>query len=374
MRTKISPIRQRSWKSLLLENRDPFLDWIEKRKIRETYFEKNAEILERFILNQLQDPQQCEQFLQSLIPALKNYDAVYEQWYGVLAFTHIHFLERYHRFWEVMTALLKGGVLPLRDRGVMILDVGTGPAPSVYASLDFYREFENFAKERNVPRISVLPSPTVQIVEKNRDMCRFFHLFSEYSSRPGPFHSTFQNFNGLYFQEIEKQGRMLRSADQRRESLEEELPNYSGWWWNSIPNYNLVIFSNYLTTEEQVNKQKEEIKSVFKTLRNGGVVVILGATNASYQKIYQCIDRFADEQNIKKIDGISKTINCTYNDFHGNRIKQYYTNIWTHIAQSVDTCDYEKMLKRAGASDLWNPEVPFKGPTSFGLSVYRKGR
>jgi hypothetical protein len=173
---------------------------------------------------------------------------------------------------------------------------------------------------------------------------------------------------------MKKQGQILRSADQRREYFDDEWPDHFGWWWNIIPHYNFVVFSNYLTTEEQVEKQNCEIKSVFKALRNGGVVVILGATSDSYQRIYQIIDKFADEQNVKKIDWIPQKINCSYYDFHGKRIKQYYMKIRTHISQKMDTYNFETELTKCKAQDLWNPEVPYKSSKNFELRVYRKGR
>jgi hypothetical protein len=56
------------------------------------------------------------------------------------AYVLLHFLDRYHRFQLTFDLLARHKLMPLRHRDLHMLDVGTGPGPSMFALSDFYRQ------------------------------------------------------------------------------------------------------------------------------------------------------------------------------------------------------------------------------------------
>jgi hypothetical protein len=106
--------------------------------------------------------------------------------FAVDAYAYVHFLERYRRTWVTLDKLTEFAVLPLASRGVRVLDVGTGPACSLYAIEDFYAAVREFAGLSDIPELEV-EAPELSCVEKTDQMIWFFHEFSERLGRRGPF-------------------------------------------------------------------------------------------------------------------------------------------------------------------------------------------
>jgi ribosomal protein RSM22 (predicted rRNA methylase) len=52
---------------------------------------------------------------------------------AVEAYAYVHLLERYRRTWSALKYMCKVAALLLGTRGIRVLDVGSGPGPSVYA-------------------------------------------------------------------------------------------------------------------------------------------------------------------------------------------------------------------------------------------------
>jgi hypothetical protein len=93
-------------------------------------------------------PRRRSRFLEQLIPTAKTCDAVhYDDAETAAAYAFQHLLERYRRTWRVLDGLLTRAALPLGTYGVNLLDVGTGPAPTVYAIQDFYACLAEYAAD-----------------------------------------------------------------------------------------------------------------------------------------------------------------------------------------------------------------------------------
>ncbi len=370
--------RSASWVKIFRDHNIAFQRWLEQTRVRQKNFEKISDCLEKFIIDSLHNSEKCRTFAQCLIPALRNSKAVYSRPEGIIAYTHLHFLERYHRFWDVCLELLKAGVLPMRDSGIDILDVGTGPAPSIYAVQDFYRELVYFGQQQKIKEL-LTPLPNLEIVESNYYMCFFIHLFSELCRRNGPYHRTFADFHGLDLRNerlAATQSRIQKIADE-----DDTSEKYARWWvydsepwWKDAFRYNLVIFSNFLTESNQFGQLMEELTSVFNALRNGGVVVVVGGTGKHYPELFKLIDNLAKTSQIRRIDWIPDSIPCVYNDYHGDRIKELFNKIWLHISRIIEVREFEKTLLKEKARDVWDPLVPYRSSQSFGLRVYRKGK
>jgi hypothetical protein len=83
----------------------------------------------------------------------------------------VHLVDRYRRFWNVLEELLRATALPVRDTALDVLDVGTGPAPALYAVNDFFEELRVFAGEANDScRRLLTPPPRLRSIERSRAM------------------------------------------------------------------------------------------------------------------------------------------------------------------------------------------------------------
>lgn len=367
-----------SWTRIFREHNVTFQRWLEEIGIRQRNFIKISNCLEKFIIDSLDNPENCRAFVQCLIPALRNSKTVYLRPEGIIAYAHLHFLERYHRFWDVCIELLNAGVLPMRDGGIDVLDVGTGPAPSLYAVQDFYRELIEFGRQHEIKNL-LTPPPNLEFVESNEYMCFFIHRFSEICRINGPYHQTFADFRGLDLgaeRRVAIQSRIQRIVDE-----DDTQEKYARWWvyesepwWKDAFRYNLVIFSNFLTETNQVGQITEELTSVFKALRNGGVVVVVGGTGKHYPELYTLIDHLAKTSQIRRIDWIPDSLPCVYKDYHADRIKALFKKTWSHIRRKIEVTEFENSLSKENATAIWDPIVHYKGPQSFGVRVYRKGK
>ncbi len=145
---------------------------MDQNGIRLRMFNRLAEALEQYLIMRLSvepfpdEASPCEQFL-SCVPGI--YDdcdnlSRFEQDMAVEAYAHIHLLERYRRTWDVLICLLDAGGLPMSDKGLEVLDVGTGPGPALYAVADFYQALQEFAREKGYEWL-VTPLPKLDGVE-----------------------------------------------------------------------------------------------------------------------------------------------------------------------------------------------------------------
>jgi len=158
-------LRTLSWHRLLKLHNQEFFTWMDENGIRLKMFNKLAEDLEHYIIDCLTSgsfyeanhplrpllPMYfCEQFANCITDVFVNCDDphMYEKYMAAQAYAHVHLLERYRRFWDILICLLEAAVLPMSEKGLQVLDVGTGPAPGLYAVSDFYHALYDFASEK----------------------------------------------------------------------------------------------------------------------------------------------------------------------------------------------------------------------------------
>jgi len=129
---------------------------------------------------------------------LKNCDTVnYDEPGVVEAYVILHFLDRFHRFQLIFLNLLEQGLLPIKILPIDVLDVGTGPAHALFALSDIYSGINLYAEDAG----EFMPS---------RDFIVDYLLGSE---------------------------------------------------WKNYSHYDLVIFSNFLTSREQVEELSGRLRA-----------------------------------------------------------------------------------------------------------------
>jgi hypothetical protein len=150
----------------------------------------------------------AERIINRIVPTAQNCDEVsYNDPPSVVAYAFQHLLERYRRTWQVLEELLRQKVLPYGACGVNVLDVGTGPAPTIYAIQDFYSALGAFAQEIGAP-FEVTVRPT--IAEPGRGMVAFMHRFSEFKGSlsdrfiAGPYSARFGDLLEICLPELRR--------------------------------------------------------------------------------------------------------------------------------------------------------------------------
>jgi hypothetical protein len=140
----------------------------------------------------------ARQFLERLPDVFSHCDEdIYDQPFAAEAYAFVYLVNRYRRFWDVLEALLRARALPVRDTALDVLDVGTGPAPALYAFNDFFEELRVFGGEATDCRRLRTPPPRLRSIEGSRAMVRLVHNLSEFTGRPGPFQPDMTKFEGF---------------------------------------------------------------------------------------------------------------------------------------------------------------------------------
>jgi hypothetical protein len=181
-----------TWRKLLKSNRIPFLSWLRASGRERERLDRIASQLADFLIERISRvsgewPEAPIEFWRR-IPEVRSCCSdprTFELPLAVDAYAYVHFLERYRRMWRTLKYLTHNLVLPLGNFGVKALDVGAGPAPSLYAIDDFYRAVSEYASVANVPQLQ-LPNPELNCIERSQPMTHFFHEFSEFCAVPGP--------------------------------------------------------------------------------------------------------------------------------------------------------------------------------------------
>ncbi len=387
--------RTLSWHRLLNRHKQEFLAWMDENGTRLKMFNKLAEDLEQYVIHcltigpfyegrlsliRLRPTYFCEQFANCIPDVFTNCDDphMYEQYMAAQAYAHVHLLERYRRFWDVLISLLEAAVLPMSEKNLQVLDVGTGPAPALYAVSDFYQALHDFAHEQGY--ISLITStPKLDGIELSYNMRHFMHIFSEMSYRTnGPYRVTFGQFEGLSFGKLRSDKRralISREADEQ-DTSEEYAKEYVDFMhsFDHLYRHHLIIFSNFLTKGDVVANWQKELRSTFGTLCHGGIVVVVGGSGEKYDPIYQAVRDIAKNIGLSEIPEVSTKIPCNYSDISAQRIKEHYNTIWAWIRANTDI-DEAFLTSRKIAKKLWNPQKRLKeasSPPEFTLLTFRR--
>ncbi len=378
--------RRISWKRLLGESGPSFLGWLEENYIRLRLYNTLAEVLKYYLEQNLKpnlsSPCLSRDFVDMLLQIHDKKKCADEKTFhtalAIQAYTYAHLLERYRRIWDVLLILLKAKVLPMSDDGIDVLDIGTGPAPALYAVSDFYSALRDFATKKGYAFLDT-PSPRLHCIESSPYMWQFFHIFSELSGRPGPFQPTFEKFEGVDFAESRAYEKWARIETEIREQDTSE--EYARWFVNQMFSpgylYNLVIFSYFLTTEDNVVGREKELLSVFSSLRPGGVVVIVGGTSDEFPTIHNFVHELAIGANLLKVSGVQEVVPCNYFEpynSYGKRLKELYDTIWNWMReQDKDIDQYAISLQAPVLAKFWDLSKRLTISPRFSLRVYRKG-
>lgn len=373
----------KTWRQLLNQHGNLFLRWLRESGRAQQQLRQTADQLAGFLIDSFSRlvqewPEAPIQFW-NLIPDVRSCCSdvrTFEKPLAAEAYAYVHLLERYRRTWRTLEYLSKVAVLPLGSQGVRVLDIGTGPAPALYAIADFYSALTDFAKECNVPELK-LPPPQLACVEQSQSMIHFFHRFSEYSMRPGPFSPLETDFTNL---ELASRRAWYKQQNEVEEYWDDETGQYEEFYdpvsafadAERLYRFRLVVLSNFLTLTSDVRRFSSELRDLFEDLKPGGIVVVLGATGDSYQDIYKQLSLIAQGAGLMDAGWNSDSLGEPDRDDESPYIiKNAQHRVYQHIEQLVGP---ESLRKGPAWPDYWNAQPSSRARLRFALRVFRSGR
>ena len=310
-----------------------------------------ASLLKDFLNGIYEEPELICEISCQLENVLKNCDSIsYNERGASEAYAIVHFLDRFHRFQLIYRALDEQKIMPMPKRKIDILDVGTGPGPSMFALSDFYK---NKIEELNIENMSF----NIDYVERSESFRNWLHHFTEYVNAytlskkkwDVPYHhGSFLDFKDLEFNQSQAH---FNDWGDGRTYVKYYVKKYR---------FDLIIFSNFLTTKEQVNNFSEEIIKCMQFLRNKGRFIVVGARSSSekYKEVYDAISEILLKENFnnwKFVAGCRKTkinphiFSYSWSDVYGTELKSVIRQFNEKIQLIKDnpiSSDIKKKLDR----------------------------
>ncbi|MGV6851470.1 MAG: hypothetical protein ACWA5R_04720 [bacterium] len=296
-----------------------------------TRFTELASLLDAFIKECYYECDKVSLISSQLENVLKNCDSIsYDEPGAAQAYAILHFLDRFHRFQLTFKELDQQKIMPIRNRKIDILDIGTGPGPSMFALSDFYTE-----KQKEL-RGKLEIDFNIDYVERSDSFRSWIHHFTEYANYHSPskmawkvpyHHGTFFDFKDIEFNQYRNDLRYNRHG---QSYYKDYVKRYR---------FDIAVFSNFLTNKSQVMNFSDEIVNSMRFLRNNGVFIIVGSksTSKKYREVYDELSKILLNENFnnwKFIAGCKKkemalnTLCYSWNDEYGKQLKLLTNNFY----------------------------------------------
>ena len=356
-----------------------------------------ADILEQYIINHILISQERAEIVgKNFLDVIQNCDTVNFDNPGVVeSYSILHFLERYQRFIKIMRYLINLRLLPIRDELTEILDIGTGPAPALFAISDIYSFFRIYGRKLNDPvfRNVEFRNDYSEISKGFRDWLHHFTEFSQlFRSRENdingllgylnfdwkvPFHhGRYYDIKGVDFRKIKSKKKPKMNDyeyyDYEEDAFEYDFSKYEKdkLSWKNEYRHDVIIMSNFITQVDQLNDLKSEILSCGDSLRDSGIIIIVGGRYNQYPIIYKTLKLFFRNNSFRKKRsiGFCKEIQLPHNTMRSNRksryrirIRQMYRNILFKFEElnALDSIPnkekkiIEKLIEMDTGKDKW---------------------
>ena len=361
-----------SWRQTLKNHSDSFLDWLIETNYEYNALDFLANRLSQFLISNIRTEADAREFWDTVPYVLSacNECFTYQLPWVAEAFAFEHFLVRYCRTWSALKHLTSEFVLPLGVQGVRVLDIGTGPAPTLFAISDFYTALKMFAHEAGIQRL-FLPSPELNCIEKSHQMNDFVHYFSEYCRTKEPVEVVTNDFANLDFHS-HRQEYFNRYQYRDPFTGEEEVDSaeVAAYMSNSLHRYRLIVFSNFFALASTVREYENELRKLFDDLNAGSTVFILGSTDDSYQPIYEELTELAQNSQLRHSEWDNDELGNQIENNLIDRIKSAKHAVYLHLEKLADDPPLPQ-------GDKWprynNPDSLPRVSTSFAFRIFRRG-
>ncbi|MEJ2871966.1 hypothetical protein WCD74_29700 [Actinomycetospora sp. OC33-EN08] len=233
-----------------------------------------------------------------------------------------------------------------------ILEIGAGPAPALYAAIDYYQSLATWAGsiERSDPRpgategplsLAVVSNPVA--IERGASWSHYLHALSENLGQIAPdiarhllYSVEIEDFSGFDQQQVHRDRRLaaarqieaefdrsdepISASSARRLAHDERLGGVSA--------FDLIVLSNMPTTADSIELLAPELQRLSKALTPGGVLVIMGSAAESYDSLWTRIDELITNTALERLATQSEP-------FHAQLELAQAEIIETHVRRGV---------------------------------------
>ena len=297
-----------SWIELQRREGGNFLHWLglESRMLKG--FKALATALRETLSEHVSTASAARDVWHAAPAVLKNCNdpATYTMAQADVAYAWLHLLDRYVRTWLALRHLVSSRLLPMGKLGVRVLDVGTGPGPSAFATHDFYAAMVDYARTADAAQWR--QPPEITCVEPAPGMNLIRHILAEHLVRNGAARSVFCMARGLHdfrtispYQERRQLEKSLREEteqyyDDQRAEWDDDLihtPEEANRRANAHRRYRLFTFSNFLTTLDTVRSFEANFQDILADAKAGSVLLMIGGKAGPYPDIRERMGRLA---------------------------------------------------------------------------------
>ena len=374
--------RKPGWTNFLRHQGLDFLKWIEEENILLSKFDALATALYSLLHGRICTAKAAQNVWRAVPDVLArcNEQDTYEKPGAADAYAWLHLLERYVRTWLALEKLVKARCIPLAKHGIHALDVGTGPGPSAFAVHDFYSAMTKFSEQTGNSKWCQPADVTCVELSRNTNWLRhhlaeIIYARSQHKSKGViKMCHAWPNF-GKIMPRQQREERRKRLLD---DVYCDEVLGVEESWHSpgeahqiaqSLHRYRLITFSNFLTTENTVNKFKPNLVDIFRDAHPGTVILVLGAKGKHYPTIYKEVDHIAKQAGFQlKIAG--KRISAQDSAI-ADRIFKEGLQFYKHLQCLAPNKNPEKKVTQKVCEEFENGKLCF---SSSQLRAYRKYR
>ena len=304
------------WTGLQRREGRAVLDWLSGEQSLRSGFEALAIALRETLEEQVRTAADARD-VWDMAPAVLgccNEPATYTMRHAGIAYSWLHLLDRYARTWLALERLLRHRCLPMGRYGVRVLDIGTGPGPSAFATHDFYAAMEHYARSKNAG--DWRQPPDITCVESATEMNHIRHKVAEFLAIRGAPRSVLGMTGGIH------DFSTILPARQRRELEDSLRRQYDEWYddqreeWHIDPvytleeanreassyqRYRLFTFSNFLTTPEIILRFQANFEDILADAHAGSVLLTIGAKGGCYPAIQRHVAELAEAAGFRRL-------------------------------------------------------------------------
>jgi hypothetical protein len=249
----------------------------------------------------------------------------FEEFDQTLAYALWHEVDRYHRVTQALDMLFERGVLPIAKptRQLRMLEVGSGPAPAAYATVDYFAALGAWTQQQ-ATGFHTSGSVEVHTLDRGLAWGRLIHRLSEellLVARSGLgrplvlrdrfFDVTYNDLRGFNPRELHNQTRDRRLARLLEPTWAEDDDSFADFdTWFAVSDrqlaevlaaraappsaYDLIVVANFITNDEMLQMLKPDVEVLARSLVPGGVLLILSAPSEKYTLIWDQIRDLAE--------------------------------------------------------------------------------
>jgi hypothetical protein len=307
-----------------------------------------------------------------------------------LAYLILHLTDRYGRVTEVLERLLQEGYLPVRRTRTAVLDVGAGPAPGVYATVDLYDDFADWiaSTER---RVALARITNPDVLDAGSAWDHVLHRFSERllaerQGQPGeqtallPFRRTYsRQVQGFSVHDEHHAWRtwMQRQILYEFDMADESISQQAAWQLAyeepaAVPSaYDLIILCNFLTNIHMTEQLADDLFRLAKSLTPGGALLVLGGTGDPYPAIYTAISKIAASAGLTPVPGFLGPITANAAPTRRALIADQVRGDVAYLAVVTPSRTWTTIRQHLPA-DVVDPTKAFKLPRFRALAFQRR--